>query len=160
MMKRYPADCLADLDKCAYQLDELMAKWGCTADTVRDRLQAVYRDYGIKITILRSAEWTITSRKNHPRETVSKEDLGNTSIICPECQRDGRIGRSGETVYLTQEQGEDDELFCQACGYWPEAKKVDELQIRLARMFHHSPTFTGNNKNMLPQHVAVSSKGA
>ena len=143
-----------------YTFKELMDTWRCSSDVARARIRTLAA-HGMTVRIqYRHPNGGKTYRIRNQPKYVFVDDIGNTSIICPACAKAGRKGEHGETVYLTQEQDGDEELFCQACGYWPDAKKVDELQIRLARMFHHSPIGNGNNKNTLRQHVAVSSKGA
>lgn len=174
MMARYlyPENYVHTLNlNCSYTYKQLMALWSVSYDTAKCGVMALHRaGYDVKIDYAPRgfSSGRPCNVSMEPPDYVFVQDLGNTDIICPACAKSNRRGKNGETVYLyhydpEQEFDNDEELFetvyCRACGYWPEAKKVDELQIRLARMSHHSPAVTGKSKNQLRQHVAVSSRG-
>lgn len=121
--------------KKVYTYPELGRLWNVAVSTAYGRVQAM-RLAGYTITVSSRKKGCLS--RYAPRKYVLVDDLGNTDIICPECDRARRRGKNGETVHLHHHiPGADDPAceteFCRACGYWPQADEAEEIQITIAR---------------------------
>lgn len=142
---------ISELDRSrAYTIRELMDIWQVPRDTARNwaRCSDVL---GMHIEVRLEHNGGNTVRQSIGVGThVYRCDMGDPGMpVCPNCQTNHRQDRRGRTPHLKGDCFDFDEngkrylldepvVYCPACGYDPQGKKLDELQVKLARIYHHA----------------------